>query len=153
MLHVSEVLTHLPLIQGSCGDGIRRENLAGIFFHLICLMDRREDQISDDSREHLINSQNHDYFVSVTILPKKFVTFQRENTGEISLFTRISLSLYRLDRQLASKYTPRPDPGFSNLSPFRPSGEILTPLTYENMIRTHEELIHTQATLNNGGKL
>ena len=35
------------------------------------------------------------------------------------------LSLFRLDRQLASKYTPRPEPGFSNLSPFRPSGEVM----------------------------
>ena len=33
----------------------------------------------------------------------------------------------RLDRQLASKYTPRPEPGFSNLSPFRPSGEVMIP--------------------------
>ena len=41
-LLVSEVLTHLPIIYGSCGDGIRRENLPAIFFHLICLMDRRE---------------------------------------------------------------------------------------------------------------
>ena len=62
-LLVSEVLTHLPIIYGSCGDGIRRENLPAIFFHLICLMDRREVV-----RVVMVKLQNDDFKEDIIIL-------------------------------------------------------------------------------------
>ena len=52
ILLVAELLTHFPLVKGSCGDKIKREKQPGIFSDLACLMERRERLMRDSQETH-----------------------------------------------------------------------------------------------------